>query len=140
MGRKRLYSLSTRHPFYTTWYGMHNRCINIDRHNAHVYINKTVSKEWFDFERFKEDMFSTWRQGLQLDRIDNTKGYYKENCRWVTSAENNQNRSNNVVSRPLVEEIRERYKTEPINQPSLARQYGVSVSTINRIVNYKVWV
>lgn len=32
----------------------------------------------------------------QIDRIDNNKGYYKENCRWVLSKENNRNKRNNI--------------------------------------------
>jgi hypothetical protein len=36
-------------------------------------------------------------QGHSIDRIDNTKGYYKENCRWATQAQQNRNRSNNVI-------------------------------------------
>jgi hypothetical protein len=34
--------------------------------------------------------------GLCLDRIDNTKGYSKDNCRWATHSQNNRNKSNNV--------------------------------------------
>jgi hypothetical protein len=30
-------------------------------------------------------------EGKELDRIDNNKGYSKENCRWVTRSENMQN-------------------------------------------------
>lgn len=34
-----------------------------------------------------------YKEGLQIDRIDNNKGYSPENCRWVTAKENCQNRS-----------------------------------------------
>lgn len=33
-----------------------------------------------------------WRQGLQIDRIDNNKGYSPDNCRVVTPKENSNNR------------------------------------------------
>jgi hypothetical protein len=35
--------------------------------------------------------------GLQLDRINNNRGYNKENCRWTTSKTNNSNRRDNIV-------------------------------------------
>lgn len=36
-------------------------------------------------------MSETYSSGLELDRRDNDKGYCKENCRWVTSSQNNMN-------------------------------------------------
>ena len=35
-----------------------------------------------------------WHRGLQIDRIDNNKGYSPENCRVVTPKENSNNKSN----------------------------------------------
>ena len=37
-----------------------------------------------------------WHKGLQIDRIDNNKGYSPENCRVVTCKENLNNRRNTV--------------------------------------------
>jgi hypothetical protein len=35
--------------------------------------------------------------GKSIERIDNDKGYYKENCRWATKAEQNRNRSDTRI-------------------------------------------
>ena len=34
---------------------------------------------------------------LQIDRIDNEKGYSPDNCRWVTVKENQNNRRSNLI-------------------------------------------
>lgn len=45
------------------------------------------------YKNFLEDMGEK-PEGKTLDRIDNTKGYYKENCRWANWHVQNANRSN----------------------------------------------
>ena len=38
-------------------------------------------------------------KGTSIDRIDATKGYFKENCRWATRTENMRNtRRNRLIS------------------------------------------
>lgn len=52
-----------------------------------------VCEEWLDFDVFVTWAFANgWRQGLQLDRVDNDSGYEPSNCRYVTPAENGLNR------------------------------------------------
>lgn len=61
----------------------------------------TVCKRWDNpngdshlegFINFVNDMGYKKNESLQLDRIDNSKGYSPENCRWVTAKENANNR------------------------------------------------
>lgn len=53
----------------------------------------TVCDEWLVFENFRDWALSHgYKEGLQIDRRDNEKGYCPENCRWVTPKENANNR------------------------------------------------
>jgi hypothetical protein len=101
---------------YRTWIAMLSRCRNPNDNN---YINYGargiyVCERWYKFENFYEDMGELPFYEAQLDRIDNEKGYYKENCRWVTCQENSRNRrtskhhkthKGNLVQSHLIEKI-----------------------------------
>ena len=57
----------------------------------------TVCDEWLVFENFRDWAFSHgYKDDLQIDRIDNDKGYCPENCQWVTPKENMNNRRNTI--------------------------------------------
>lgn len=81
---------------FKIWYGMKRRCYDI-KHKSYKYYGAkgiTVCPEWINsFEKFLEDMGKV-TEGYSLDRIDGTKGYYKENCRWATIKQQNDNRKN----------------------------------------------
>jgi hypothetical protein len=51
----------------------------------------TVCDEWSDFVGFYKDMGDR-PDGTTLDRIDNDKGYYKDNCRWADRSTQQSNR------------------------------------------------
>ncbi|WP_195989570.1 hypothetical protein [Clostridium sp. D53t1_180928_C8] len=83
--------------FYGVWNSMVMRCHNPNSSSYSRYGEKgiTVSNEWRVFQNFYNDMHSTYKEGLTIDRIDNTKGYSKENCRWVTMKVQGNNKSTN---------------------------------------------
>lgn len=80
---------------YKRWKGMKTRCNYKGYHARERYYDKgiKVCERWNnDFMNFYNDMYPTFFEGAELDRIDNSKGYYPENCRWVTHKENSNNR------------------------------------------------
>lgn len=99
--KKNIAEANTKHGMsdtvlYGRWRGMKARCYSKSYHAYHRYGGRgiTVCDEWKDdFQKFYDDMADTFFEDAQLDRIDNDKGYYKENCRWVTAKENANNRS-----------------------------------------------
>jgi hypothetical protein len=55
-------------------------------HRYPGYAHLDYDKEWGTFDGFLKDMGNSWSEKLTLDRIDNSKGYSKENCRWATKS------------------------------------------------------
>lgn len=85
--------------FYEVWHHMKQRCNGTTNKKANKrYYERGISydKRWRNFDEFYNDMFSEYKDGLQLDRIDNNGDYTKANCRWVTPKENSRNKENTI--------------------------------------------
>lgn len=90
--------IKSEHPLYMTWKHMRGRC----RRPSHVDFKDygargiTVCDRWFgSFFLFTMDMGPRPTPKHTIDRIDNTRGYQPNNCRWSTPKEQQRNRSNN---------------------------------------------
>lgn len=85
--------------FHNSWRSMVTRCngtAGLD--SIKKYKNKgiTVCERWLKFKNFYEDMFPSYIEGLTIDRIKNEFGYFKENCRWATQKQQQNNRTNSL--------------------------------------------
>lgn len=83
---------------YRIWTQMKTRCLN-SKHVAYSrYAGRGIKicKRWLKFENFLKDMGHPPARELTLDRVNNNKGYYKQNCRWATRLQQNRNSRNNI--------------------------------------------
>jgi hypothetical protein len=109
-----------RHGFshskiYNTWRGMRTRCNN-PLVQKHLYKDRGISvcenwqKSFIDFKTWA--LRNGFKEGLQIDRINNDLGYSPDNCRFVTPYQNSINKRNTKVVTyngkciPLVEILR----------------------------------
>jgi hypothetical protein len=94
--------LGERNNEYTIWQNMKTRCYNKKTPNYKDYGGRGIvmSEQWKDsFETFYKDMGKRPSKKHSVDRIDNNKGYSKENCRWATMIEQARNKRNSSLNK-----------------------------------------
>ena len=104
---------------YDVWSAIKQRCLNKKSKDYKNYGGRgiTICPEWLDFIPFRDWALSNgYSEGLQIDRINNNEGYNPENCHFVTSAKNCQNRKTTILTINIVNEIRDLYKTRDYTQ------------------------
>lgn len=83
---------------FKVWVSMKQRCFNPNSQVYAYYGGRGISvcSEWVQsFEAFENWSFlHGYKEGLEIDRINNNGNYDPNNCRWVTHKQNCQNRRN----------------------------------------------
>lgn len=114
---------------YDIWQQMWDRCTNLNNKKYHIYGGKgiTVDPKWKTFEGFLEDMKEGYSDLLTIDRIDSSKGYYKDNCRWLSKGENS-----SLTSRRRAV-LQYRIILKPTKQLELVKQWDTILSAANEL-------
>lgn len=117
-------------PIYAVWNMMVQRC-HLPSNQYYKYYGArgiTVCDSWRKFENFYADMGDAPFKRATLDRIDNDKGYSKENCRWVTHEEQQANTTKSV---------RYDFRGQHLSLREVAELVGINRKTLStRIYTY----
>lgn len=121
-----------KHPLYSVWTAMLTRCgvyKCADDEWRRDYIERgiTVCDEWKVFQKFYDwAVAHNYAKGLQIDRIDNDRGYCPENCRWVTAKQNTNNRRNTLYlpNGEALASFAERWGIQTRSSNRMTRPYG----------------
>ena len=80
-------------PTWRSWKSMLGRTRPTHKSHAYYYDKGiTVYPEWREFSIFLSDVGER-PLGTTLDRVDGSKGYTPENCRWATNKEQGNNKA-----------------------------------------------
>lgn len=117
-------SINLRHGesgtrLYNIWRLMRARCS--DRSDNRYGGNGIkVCKQWLKYEDFRDWAISNgYRDDLTIDRVDNNKGYYPQNCRWADYKTQSRNRGFVALT------------SEGRPGPEVAEENGIPVRTYN---------
>ena len=127
---------------YRIWHGMKARCNHPKEKDAKHYKDKgiKVCKQWLkSYIVFKIwALMHGYKDNLTIDRKENDKGYNPENCRWITIAENERNRSNVKMNWLSVRLIRALYECD-YSKKELFEIFDVSYKNLCSILNNRTW-
>lgn len=128
-GRKKTAGGLSKEPFYQVFHGIRKRITDPTSKNYKSYGGRGLTFDWNGYVEFKKDMYESFlkhceehgRNNTTIERIDNNKGYSKENCRWATQQEQQKNkRSSRYIT----------YKGETMIVADWARRLNISRQTL----------
>lgn len=105
------------------------RCLNPNQKYYKNYGGRgiTICDEWLNYSTFKDwALKNGYKEGLDIDRIDNNGNYEPNNCRWINHKDNCNNR-NNTIKLKIGNEI--------LTISEIAKKYNLPRDTV--VTRYK---
>lgn len=125
---------------YHTWKSAKRRVTNPTAKGYHNYGGRGINMapEFFnDFEAFCRELGPRPSSAHSVDRIDNSRGYEPGNLRWATQTMQMRNRRGLRLNLESAREIRS--LAPGMRNADLARRFGVSSTTIEKILAGRIW-
>ncbi len=129
-----------KHPSYSSWNHMHQRCGNPSNISYKNYGARgiKVCERWKDFWRFVDDMGVRPSSRHSIDRIDNSGDYCPENCRWATQKEQIRNTRRTRINQEVADEIR-RLHANGLRKFQIAAHFGISHDIVRGVIDRGYW-
>lgn len=129
-----LAQVDSKTRLHKIWAGIKARTENVNDPSYELYGARGISmcNEWKNsFKSFKMwALDNGYNDTLTIDRIDNDKGYFPENCRWSDARTQANNKRNNHL-------LSYNGKTQTISQ--WAEEIGIGYDTLHSRIQYRGW-
>lgn len=128
-------------PTYKIWSGMRARC-QCPTNKAYRYYGARgimVCERWQNFENFYSDMGER-PPGLTIERMDNNKGYFPDNCKWATMDEQYKNKRKPSTVKLTAGQVRcIRMLKGQKTAAAIASIYGIRSHVVYKVLANKTW-
>jgi len=129
------------HPLYNTWKNLRRRIS--DKHFKNHY-GLDIDPAWQDVWVFIEWATAAgWKPGLSIERIDNNRGYWPDNCCFIPFGDQARHTSRNTMNWGIANEIKERVAAGEVKfhvAKAIAEKYKIPVGTVAAVAYNRAWV
>jgi len=128
------------HPVYNTWKNMKRR-ITDRRFKDHFGLD--MDPAWTDVQVFIAWAIAKgWKPGLSIERRDNARGYWPDNCCFIPLGDQARHTSRNTITWEIANEIKSRISAGEVRfraAKTIAAKYGIPVSTVAAVAYGRGW-
>ncbi len=125
--------------FHSRWLSLQARCHYKNSTGYKNYGGRGIQNRFKHWKDLQKELGPAPFKGASIDRIDNNGHYETGNVKWADYSQQARNRRNNKLTAEKVKELRKKLN-ENFPQKKLAKEYKISIQTINQIKFNKTWV